>query len=60
MEMKSKLCLQIILRINYLMEENLFVYVKWSPAKHAALWSSIRKNVTEKQEKKKEKKKERE
>ena len=28
MEMKSKLCLRTILLINYMMEENLFVYVE--------------------------------
>ena len=31
MEIKSKLYLRIILLINYMMEENLFVYVEWSP-----------------------------
>ena len=28
MEMKSELCLRTVLLINYLMEENLFVYIE--------------------------------
>ena len=31
-----------------MMEENLFVYVEWSPVKHAASRFSVRKNVTKK------------
>ena len=53
-EMKSKLYLQIILLINYMTEENLFVYVECSSVKHAASWFSVIKNVTKK--KKNEKK----
>ena len=48
MEMKSNLYLRIILLLNYIMEENLFVYVEWSPVKHTASWFSVRKNVAEK------------
>ena len=46
--MKSKLYLRIILLINYMMEENLFVYVECSSVKHAASRFSIRKNITKK------------
>ena len=48
MEMKSNLYLRIILLINYIMKENLFVYAEWSPVKHTASWFSVRKNVAEK------------
>ena len=51
MEMKSKLYLRIILLINYMMEENLFVYVECSSVKHAASRFSVRKNVTKKRQK---------
>ena len=54
MEMKSKLYLQIILLINYMMEENLFVYVECSSVKHVASRFSVRKNVTKKKKRKKE------
>ena len=53
MEMKSKLYLRIILLINYMMEENLFVYVECSSVKHVASRFSVRKNVTKKKERKK-------
>ena len=55
MEMTSRLYLRIILLINYMMEENLFVYVECSSVKHVASRFSVRKNVTKK---KKERKKE--
>ena len=55
MEMKSKLFLRIILLINYMMEENLFVYVECSSVKHVASKFSVRKNVTKKKEKKRKK-----
>ena len=58
--MKIKLYLQTILLINYMMEENLFVYVKYSPVKHATSRFSVRKNVTNKQKKKRIEKKEKE
>ena len=51
MQMKSKLYLRIILLINYMMEENLFVNVESSPVKYAASRSSVRKNVTKKDKK---------
>ena len=51
MEMKSKLYLRIILLINYMMEENLFVYVECCSVKHAASQFSVRKNVTKKRQK---------
>ena len=54
--MESKLYLRIILLINYMTEENLFVYVECSSVKHAASRFSVRKNVTKKREKKKRKK----
>ena len=54
MEMKSKLYLRIILLINYMMEENLFVYVECSSVKHAASRFSVRKNVTKKNKNKNE------
>ena len=38
------------------MEENLFVYVEWSPVKHAASGVSVRKNVTKKEKERIEKK----
>ena len=53
MEMKSKLYLRIVLLINYMMEENLFVYVECSSVKHVASQFSVRKNVTKKKKKKK-------
>ena len=43
MEMKSKLYLRIVLLINYMMEENLFVYVECSTVKHAASRFSVKK-----------------
>ena len=52
MEMKSKLYLRIILLINYMMEENLFVYVECS-VKHLASRFSVRKNVTKKKKERK-------
>ena len=55
MEMKSKLYLRIILLINYMMEENLFVYVECSSVKHAASRFSVRKNVTKKNRKERKK-----
>ena len=51
MEIKRKLYLRIILLINYMIEENLFVYVECSSVKHAASWFSVRKNVTKKEKK---------
>ena len=51
MEMKSKIYLQIILLINYMMEGNLFFYVECSSVKHAASLFSVRKNVTKKERK---------
>ena len=51
-EMKSKLYLRIILLINYMMEENLFVYVECSSVKHVASRFSVRKNVTKKRKRK--------
>ena len=56
-EMKSKLYLQIILLINYMTEENLFVYVECSSVKHAASRFSVRKNVTKEKKKKTKRKK---
>ena len=46
--MKSKLYLRIMLLINYMMEENMFVYIECSPVKQAASRFSVRKNVTQK------------
>ena len=43
MKMKSKLYLRIILLINYIMEENLFVYVEYFSVKHEASLFSARK-----------------
>ena len=43
MEMKSKLYLRIILLINYIMEENLFVYVEYFFVKDEASLFSARK-----------------
>ena len=60
MEMKSKLYLRIILLINYMMEENLFVYVECSFAKHAASRFSVRKNITKNKKTKKKTKKKKE
>ena len=51
MEMKSKLYLQIILLINYMMEENLFVYVECSSVKHVASRFSVRKKCHKKKKK---------
>ena len=53
MEMNSKLDLRNILLINYMMEENLFVQVEWSPVKHVISWFSVRKSVTEKMKERK-------
>ena len=36
-----------------MMEENLFVNVKWSPVKHPTSQFSVRKNVTKKKDRKK-------
>ena len=52
METKTKLYLRIILLINYMTEENLFVYVEYSSIKHAASRFSVRKNITKKEKKK--------
>ena len=52
--------------VNYVMQENLFANVEYSPVKHAVSRFSVRKNVTkeeeeeEKKKKKKKKKKKRE
>ena len=35
-----------------MMDENLSVYVEWSPVKHAASRFSVRKNVTKKKKEK--------
>ena len=48
MEIKRKLYLRIILLINYMTEENLFVNVEQSPVKHAASRFSVGKNVIKK------------
>ena len=50
MEMKSKLYLRIILLINYIMEENLFVYVEYSSVKHATSLFSARKKCDKRKE----------
>ena len=50
MEAKSKLYLRIILLINYIMEENLFVYVEYSSVKHAASLFSARKKCHKRKE----------
>ena len=60
MEMKSKLYLQIILLINYMMEENLFFYAECSSVKHVASRFSVRKKCHKKKKKKKEKKRKKE
>ena len=57
MEMESKLYLRSILLINYMMEENLFVYVECSSVKHVALRFSVRKMSQKKSKKKKTKEK---
>ena len=44
--------MRIILLINYVKEENLFVNVEYSPVKHAPSPFSVRKNVTKKKDKK--------
>ena len=46
MEIKRKLYLRIILLINYMIEENLFVYVECFSVKDTASRFSVRKNVT--------------
>ena len=46
MQMKSELYLRIMLLINFIMEENLFVNVEYSPVKHAASRFSVWKNNT--------------
>ena len=51
MDIKRKLYLRIILLINYMIEENLFVNVEQSPVRHAASRFSVRKNVTKKRQK---------
>ena len=51
MEMQRKLYLRIILLINYMIEENLFVYVEGSSVKHAASWFSVTKKCHKKKEK---------
>ena len=53
MELKRKLYLRIILLINYMTEENLFVYAECSSIKHAASRFSVRKNITKKKRKEK-------
>ena len=52
-EMKSKLDLRIILLINYMMEDNMFVYVEWSHVNRFTVFSQnkyhkikVRKIVT--------------
>ena len=50
-DIKRKLCLRIILLINYMIEENLFVNVEKSSVKHAASRFSVRKNVKRKKAK---------
>ena len=52
MEMKRKLYLRIILLINYVMKENLWVYVECSSVKYAASRFSVRKKCHKKKEKK--------
>ena len=64
-ELNIKLYLRIVLLINYMMEENLFVYVACSSVKHTTSRYSVRKNITKKKRnkgkmKKKKKRKERE
>ena len=54
MEIKRKLDLRIILLINYMTEENLFVYVECSSVKHAASRFSVRKKCHKKKKKKEE------
>ena len=46
--MKSKLYLGVILLINYMMEENRFVYVACFSVKHAFSLFFVGKNVTKK------------
>ena len=57
MEVETKLYLRIILLINYMTEENMFVYVECSSVKHAASRFSVRKNVTKKKKKKRKERK---
>ena len=54
--MKSKLYLRIILLINYMVEENLFVYVECCSVKHTASRFSVRENVTKKEREEKKRK----
>ena len=56
MEIKRKLYLRIILLINNIIQENLFVYVECCSVKHAASWFSVRKTVAKKKINKKRKK----
>ena len=49
--MKSKLYLQIVLLINYMMEESLFVNIEQPSVKHATFQFSVGKNVTKKDRK---------
>ena len=51
-EHQTKLYLLIIMLITYMMELNLFVYVKYSSVKHATSRFSVRKNVSKKRWKK--------
>ena len=51
MEMKSELYLRIILLTNYMMEENLVVYVECSSVKHVASRFSVRKKCHKKKKK---------
>ena len=54
MEIKRKLYLRTILLISYMIEENLFANVEYSPVKHATSRFSVRKNVTKKKQRQKE------
>ena len=45
--------------MNYLMEENLFLYVDWLPVAHAASRVPVRKNISKKRSSQKKKKKKR-
>ena len=47
-ELKRKLHLRMTLLINYMMEENLFVYVKWLAVEHAASLFSVRNVIIKK------------
>ena len=46
--------------MNYLMEENLFLYVDWLPVAHAASRFPVRKNISKKRSSQKKKKKKKE